>query len=261
MRNIAIDEVDHLPRPVVAIGRDYPPGYLLPMHSHRRAQLLYGATGIMHVHTRSGNWIVPPQRAVWLPPHMPHQVKMQGVTTRSLYIEPEALPLTARSAGCQVVSVSPLLRQLLIEAVEMPLDYALQGRDACLVSLLLHEIARLSSLPLHIPLPTDSRLNALCQSFLQQPNIHLSPQHWAQQLYMSIRTFSRFFQSQTGLAFSQWRQRACVVLALSRLAAGEGVTQIAWELGYENSAAFSAMFRRVLGQTPSSFLSGASPRR
>lgn len=56
------------------------------------------------------------------------------------------------------------------------------------------------------------------------------------------------------MSFSQWRQRACVVLALARLAAGNSVTQVAIELGYESSAAFSAMFRRVLGLAPSSYL-------
>jgi len=68
MRNVRIDDIDHVTRTVIAIGTDYPPGHLLPMHSHRRAQLLYGATGVMHVFTQQGNWVVPPQHAVWLPP-------------------------------------------------------------------------------------------------------------------------------------------------------------------------------------------------
>ncbi|CAI1031459.1 AraC family transcriptional regulator [Serratia quinivorans] len=254
MRNLRIDDLDQVPRPVIAIGNDYPAGYLLPMHSHRRAQLLYGATGVMHVFTRQGNWLVPPQRAVWLPPQMPHEVRMVGVTTRSLYIEPTALA-AAQPQVCQVVSVTPLLRQLLMAAVDMPLEYQQQGRDGALVSLLLHEIAHLQSLPLHIPLPADRRLEELCQGFLQQPDAHDSPQAWAKRLYMSIRSFSRFFRDQTGMSFSQWRQRACVVLALARLAEGNSVTQVALEMGYESSAAFATMFRRVLGQAPSCYLS------
>lgn len=58
MRNVRIDDIDHVTRAVIAIGTDYPPGHLLPMHSHRRAQLLYGATGVMHVFTQQGNWVV-----------------------------------------------------------------------------------------------------------------------------------------------------------------------------------------------------------
>lgn len=52
MRNAHIDNVDHIQRPLIAIGTDYPPGFQLPLHSHRRAQLLYGATGVMQVFTR-----------------------------------------------------------------------------------------------------------------------------------------------------------------------------------------------------------------
>ncbi|EHP40876.1 AraC family transcriptional regulator [Cupriavidus basilensis OR16] len=252
MLNARIDDYDHVPRPVVAIGTDYPKGYLLPRHAHRRAQLLYGVTGVMHVVTRDGNWIVPPQRAVWIPPGIEHEVTMLGVSTRSLYIEPGAMP--GPGDACQVMGVSALMRQLLIGAVEMPAHYDPQGRDGALVTLLLHEVARMTALPLHIPLPRDARLAALCHAFLQRPDTHDSPQRWALALHMSIRTFSRFFREQTGMAFAAWRQRACVVLALSRLAAGDAVTRIALDYGYESPAAFSTMFRRVLGHAPTEYL-------
>ncbi|WP_153565690.1 helix-turn-helix domain-containing protein, partial [Pseudomonas aeruginosa] len=41
------------------------------------------------------------------------------------------------------------------------------------------------------------------------------------------------------------------------LAGGETVTAIALDCGYESPAAFSTMFRRVLGQPPSAFQAGA----
>ncbi|NYR39351.1 AraC family transcriptional regulator, partial [Klebsiella pneumoniae] len=49
MRNASIEQYDATPRAVVAMGTDYPDGYLLPRHRHRRAQLLYGASGVMQV--------------------------------------------------------------------------------------------------------------------------------------------------------------------------------------------------------------------
>ena len=66
MRNVKIDEVDRLDRDVVALGNDYAQGFILPPHQHRRAQLLYGATGLMYVTTQDGEWVVPPQHAVWI---------------------------------------------------------------------------------------------------------------------------------------------------------------------------------------------------
>ncbi|MHC8318221.1 AraC family transcriptional regulator [Pseudomonas sp. LB3P31] len=253
MRNVSIDVLDGTTRVVVATGTDYSYGHLLPLHTHRRAQLLYGATGVMQVSTQEGNWVVPPQRAVWIPAGIAHEVLMLGVSTRSLYVESAAVDLGSR---CQVLSVSPLMRHLLMEAVEIPLEYDEAGRDGVLIELLLHELRSCAHLPLHIPLPVEPRLLGLCQGFLQRADAHQPPQQWADQLHISLRSFNRLFRQQTGLSFSQWRQRACVVLALARLAEGAPVTRIALDFGYDSPAAFSTMFRRVLGHAPSVWLKG-----
>ncbi|MFK3971219.1 AraC family transcriptional regulator [Pseudomonas sp. NPDC087358] len=252
MHNASIAILDSTPRDVVAIGTDYEHGHWLPMHSHRRAQLLYGSKGIMQVTTNLGTWVVPPQRAVWIPPQVPHEVLFLGVRTHSLYIEPDQSPITQEQ--CQVIEVNTLMRHLLHEAVALPLKYQEDGRDGVLISLLLHEIHRANELPLHIPMPSHERLLASCKTFLMTPDINLSPRQLADSSFMSERTFSRLFREQTGLSFGQWRQRACVVLALSRLADGHSVTTVALDMGYESPAAFATMFRRVLGQAPSVYL-------
>lgn len=251
MRNVSIDRLDHLPQAVVPIGTDYPYGRLLDWHSHRRAQLLFGATGTMQVTTADGDWMVPPQRAVWIPADMPHRVRMLGVTTCSLYIEPAVRGRAA--TRCEVIAISPLLRQLLIAAVDIEAGYDPQGRDGALMALTLHEIRRAAVLPLYLPLPSAPALRARCQEFLREPDIHRSAATWAQSLRWSTRTFRRRFHAQTGLGFIAWRQQACVLLSLPRLAAGDSVTRIALDLGYDNAGAFSTMFRRQLGVAPSAY--------
>ena len=250
MRNISIDKVDSLVSDVVAIGNDYAQGFLLPPHWHRRAQLLYGATGLMHVSTEDGKWVVPPQHAVWIPPDTVHAVKFIGVTTRSLYIEPARAAEMQRNNRCEVIIVSPLLRQLLLDAVDLP-PLCAGERERALIKLMLLELAAMPAREFDIPLPKHPGLLALCQNFLQAPTVHDPAERWAGEMFMSASTFRRHFQQQTGMSFSAWRQRACVVSALGLLIEGRSVNEVALSLGYENSSSFATMFRRVTGQLPS----------
>lgn len=250
MYNIRIDEIEDLDCDVLAVGNDYARGVILPVHQHRRAQLLYGATGQMHVSTRDGEWIVPPLHAVWIPPSTPHAVKFEGVSTRSLYINPSCAARLKRQPHCEVICVSPLLRHLLNEAAALPL-YKESERDRALIHLLLLELSVMPARDFDIPLPQHAGLRALCQAFLDTPSIHDPASRWAGALFMSDSAFRRHFLQQTGMSFSAWRQRACVVMAQGWLMAGRSVSNVALSLGYDNGSSFSAMFRRVTGQPPS----------
>ena len=118
MLNIPLHSVDTVARDVLAIGTDYTPGTLLPTHSHRRAQFLYGMSGLMEVATDDGAWTIPPYSGVWIPAGKPHSVRMQGVSTRSLYIEPAAAPRPG--VHCEALVVTPLLHQLLLSCADLP---------------------------------------------------------------------------------------------------------------------------------------------
>ncbi|EKT53104.1 AraC family transcriptional regulator [Providencia sneebia] len=252
MRNIPLESVDKVKRDVLAIRTDYLPNVLLNSHVHRRAQFLYGATGLIEVSTEDGEWVIPPDSGVWIPENTPHETRMLNVSTRSLYIEPAAAPRTSQQ--CEVLRVSPLLRQLLLESVNIPIEYDVNGRDGALIQLLLHEISRAKPLPFFAPIPQDENLAKLCREFLKNPKITSSPHEWADQLHKSERSFSRFFGAQTGLSFSEWRQQACLLNAITHISAGKSITEVAFDLGYSSVGAFSTMFKKWLGHTPSNFI-------
>ncbi|MEF9963958.1 MAG: helix-turn-helix transcriptional regulator [Comamonas sp.] len=256
MRNLPLASVDTVARPLLAIGTDYEPGTLLDTHSHRRAQVLYGMSGLMEVETDDGAWVIPPYSGVWIPAGKPHRVRMQGVSTRSLYIEPAAAP--REGSHCEALVISPLLHQLLLASMAIPALYDEQGRDGALAQLLLHEVRLAPTMPLFAPIPQDARLAQQCKAFLQSPNIQAVPDDWAKQLHKSLRSFNRLFRQQTGMSFGAWRQQACLLAALPRLSAGQSVTQVALELGYDSPSAFSTMFRKRLGRVPSGFGRAAS---
>src|SRR5262249_47160444 len=135
-RAAALENVD---RPVIAVGNDYPAGHLHATHAHRRSQLLFAETGTMLVETQQGSWMVPPHQAMWIPARLPHPIPMLGdVATRGVYRDRRAAQGVA--AQCQVMGVSPLLRQLLIEAVALPAAYAPRSRAGRIMALLLDEI-------------------------------------------------------------------------------------------------------------------------
>lgn len=245
-------EHEDVPRPVVGIGNDYPPSFELAEHRHRRGQLLYAANGVVAVSTPQGAWVAPPERAVWIPGGTPHAVRMVGaVQTRSVLIEPSACP--ALGGACRVVAVSPLLRQLLLAAAEISVEYDEGGRDGLVMRLLVAEIERAPVIPIAVPFPRHAALAARCHAFLERPRATATIDQWADALAMNRRRFTRLFRRETGMSFAEWRQQACLSVALPRLAAGEPITTIALDLGYDGPASFSTMFKRALGVPPSRY--------
>jgi AraC-like DNA-binding protein len=240
---------DGIARPVIALGADYPDRHDTGPHRHRRGQLLYGSTGLLMVRTSEGTWMTPPQRGIWIPPGIVHDVRMLGaVTMRSLYVDPDAA--RGMPERCQVIDIPPLMRALLTEAVELPREYDLDGRDGALMALVQHELLRLPPLPLSLPLPEHKTLARRCRAFILRPTPHETIDDWSRSLGLSRRSFTRLFRRELGLSFVEWRQKACLMAALPRLAEGESVTSVALDLGYDNPAAFTTMFKRVLGLPP-----------
>lgn len=245
----------HVPRPVGAMAKSYPGGYSGFRHSHPRAQFLYAESGTMKVTTDSGTWIVPPHRAVWFPPGCPHQTgALSAVEMRTLYIRPDACPKNAPREPC-VLQVSLLLRELVRRSTAMPIEYDEQGPDGRIIALLLDEIQWSRVHVLAMPRLQDARLLIIERALSADPGDTRTIEEWADLAGASPRTLARLFLREVGMSFRSWREQFRALSALSRLMNGGSITTLASELGYETPSAFTAMFRRVMGMTPSQFLS------
>lgn len=245
-----------LPRPIAAVASDYPAGQSTRRHSHDRTQLIYAERGVMTVTTAIGVWVIPPERAVWVPAGIEHEVRMMGaVRMRSLFIDPQAA--TALPGSCTVVTVSPLLRELILHAVELPELYDPAGPDGRLMDVILDQLQSLHETPLHIAIPDDVRLRRITDILLNDPADNRSLEQWAAVAGASSRTLARLFLRETGLTFGAWRQQARLLKALQGLALKQSVTEVAFDLGYESPSAFIAMFRRALGKSPGRYFQGA----
>jgi AraC-like DNA-binding protein len=211
----------------------------------------------MTVTTGDGSWVVPPLRAVWVPPFALHAIRATGdVEMRTVYL---ARSLAASlPPACCVVQVTPLLRELLLRAVAFPARYPSRGPEARAAAVLVDEIRAAPTAPLHLPLPVDARALRVARALLASPGDSRPLEAWARPAGASARTLARLFLRETGLGFRAWRQQLRLLRALERIAAGEAVTRVALALGYESPSAFVAMFRRALGTSPGRYFRGPS---
>lgn len=234
-------------RPVVAQAATRADGYTIPLHRHRRGQLLHAISGIMRIETENSVWIVPPARALWVPPDLAHITSMRGrVEIRTLYIDPAhcgSLP-----AHAAMVEVSRLLRELILAALEEPPDYADGSRGATIAQLILTELGRLQQQSLTVPMPHDPRALRVARPLLGDCTIDLDLDGWAERAGASRRTLARLFRGETGMSFVEWRARLRTVDGMARIANGASVGEAAASVGYASPSAFSAMVRRSLGK-------------
>lgn len=247
------DSLDWRGCPVIGLEDEYSPGFVDPVHSHRHAQLLYASSGVMSVTADNAAFVIPPQRAIWLPAGMPHEVGCRGhVSLRTLYIDADRTGLSERP--CEVIEVSEFLRGLIVEMSRFDQAYADSEREMAIARVLIRELREMPTAPYRAPMPTDPRLLRVCKLILQDPALQSDLDALAAMAGMSRRTFTRQFKTEVGMGLAVWRQQVRLMAALSLLATGEAVTSVAFTVGYDSPSAFSALFRRSFGAPPSDYL-------
>jgi AraC-like DNA-binding protein len=240
---------DDAPRPVAAMAASFADGDRIPLHLHKRGQLIHAIHGTMKVESADAAWIVPPALALWMPPALPHGIIMRGdLAMRTIYIDPAACALLPASP--MLVEIGGLLRQLILAALEEPLDYDESGRGGMIAQLILAELARMQERKMDVPIPRDPRAARVARALLEQPDADGDLDAWAERAGASRRTLARLFRSETGFSFNEWRSRLRAIDGLARLSEGEPVGTVASAVGYASPSAFSAMVRRNFGEPP-----------
>ncbi|MDG9882536.1 helix-turn-helix transcriptional regulator [Pseudomonas sp. GD04058] len=258
MDNIVhLNELASLPRPLYG-QRDSLPNIALDYrHRHAWGQLSHALHGVLQVHTDNARLVVPPHRAVWIPPGSMHRVESTAdACIRSLYIDAAQSPWPGQE--CRVIAVDPLLRELIRAFGELPVEYDQEAADGRLAQVLLDRLCLAEQLDLVLPQPRDPRLRALCRQATARPWADIRLGEASRKAGVSEKTFSRLFLKETGMTFRTWRQRMRLVSALPALERGERVTDVALACGYESLSAFSAAFARLFGLSPGELARGGS---
>jgi AraC-like DNA-binding protein/quercetin dioxygenase-like cupin family protein len=234
-----------------ALSSTYSSGYVLHPHTHAAHQLLFASTGAMTVTGDRTSWMIPPRRAVLIPAGILHSIRMWGdVAMRSLYFPVSVRTPPFDERMCRVISVSPLLRELILRVAELAALDSRAPAESRLMSVLMDELEVAHVEPLLLPLPADPRALKAADRVLKNPADAFSATMLARQCGLSARTLERLFSAETGMRFGLWRQKAKLLESIRVLVEGGSVTDAALESGYASVSAYIAAFKQTFGCTP-----------
>jgi AraC-like DNA-binding protein len=240
------------------LARRYRKGTRLEPHMHRESQLIFATRGTMQVTTPKGRWLVPPDRAVWVPARLAHAIDvLADIEMRTLYFDLRWLSRHGPSPSLKsefVVKVSPLLHQAILALFDGRGDE--RDRRDLLFRLIVCELDLAEDPTTFMPLPREARCRRAAELVLADPARARDIEALAREIGTSARTLSRLFSTETQLSFKSWCQRARIAAGIEKLSVDPDapMKQMAADLGYASLSAFSHAFRQVTGKTPTAFL-------
>jgi AraC-like DNA-binding protein len=220
----------------------------IPVHKHRKGQLVLAVHGAVTCQVAGALWIVPPQCGVWIPGDLPHSNRAtRNAQLYYLFAEPGIVDLPK---DCCTLSISPMVREIVLYLATAPLDYEKDGHIDRLARVLLHELTLMPVERLYLPVTDHPKIRRIADALNSNPGDRSTISQWGKRLAMSERSLARLVVNETGLTFGRWRQQLQLLVAVRELAGGASVQRVADELGYESVTAFITMFKKALGHPP-----------
>lgn len=257
-RNIEAPSDAAPPRPMTVRAQTIPARHAFAEHAHRWNQFVYAISGVLTVAVEGQSFAISPEQAVWLPTGLRHRVgSLLGAEFRSLWISDDCgrdLP-----ASIAVIGVSPLLRELIVEAAALGREDEGDGYARRVTALIIDQIRRARPLPGALPWPRGGPLAALCEALYADPADGRSAGAWGEALGMSGRTLARRFEGELGMSLRSWRRRLRLFKAIELMGGGLDVTRTALDLGYGSTSAFVYAFRTAMGCSPQAYMRRHNP--
>lgn len=254
--NLRKNESDSFPEkesPIVVIKREIPVLAGIPLHKHKRGQLYFVQKGVIAIITAQGRYIAAPNQGVWVPAEQEHEVIAKTHTQLiHFYLAPEQCEDTP--VHCVTLQGNTFFSAMALEASTIPNVYSWEGSDGRLLRLVRDRICQAQWLDTYLPYPNDERLKLIVERLQKHPAIKSDLIAWGKFVSASSRTLTRRFKIETGMTYSDWRQRLNIQIAIKHIVLGDSINDIAKMLGYESSSAFIYMFKKQLGATPNHYL-------
>ena len=241
------------PHPITMRAQSIPPRHEFAEHAHDWHQVVYAVEGVLMAIAEDRSFVISPEQAVWLPSGVRHRVgSLLGAEFRSLWISVESgrnLP-----SAPTVLAVSPLLKQLIVEAAAIEARQDDDGYTGRVTTLILDQLGRAPALTAGLPWPRSERLLRLCEALYADPADPSGLDDWAKVLGTSSRTLTRQFEAELGLSLRSWRRQVRLLRSIELLRKGTGVTETALQLGYGSASAFIFAFRTEMGSSPHAYI-------
>jgi AraC-like DNA-binding protein len=222
-------------------------------HAHGHHQLLYAASGAAQLETETARFVLPPQRAAWIPAGTRHRTLLSSVEGASIFFASDAVARPGDRA--RIIAAGPLLREMAMHALRWPPGAA---KDNPLAKAFFHTLALLcaewlqAELSLALPASAHPAIRRAMDYALTDPGAADQPGAIAA-AHLSERSFRRLFTQETGGGWQAWLTQARIMAAMARLEAGGRVTDVAADVGFASLSAFAKAFARIAGESPAAY--------
>jgi AraC-like DNA-binding protein len=224
-------------------------------HFHDVHEIEYACCGMVEVRTQAGHYLLPPHQAAWIPAGLHHQTTLNaGAQTLAVLFEPGLVP--AAGDRVRIISVSALLREMMLYSVRWPISRAESGAEAdSFFQALGYVVAEAldDERPLHLPVSDDPLVSAAADyTRAHLDNVTVSDVTRA--VGVSDRTLRRLFSTRLGMSWRSYLLRARVLRSMALLAQPDrSVLEVSIAVGFDDVGAFARSFARHSGETPSAY--------
>jgi AraC-like DNA-binding protein len=224
-------------------------------HQHAYRQLLYSLSGITKLETRDHVWLLPPQRAAWIPAGLRHRTTLSRVRSGSIYFDPRRFRFPGL-CDISVFTATPLLREMILHGMRWTnrprRGDALAENFFRTLALYCRELAQ-DQLPYQLPRGESPGVRAAID-FTLENLVDAAFVRAARKAGLSVRSLRRHFLAETGITWRQFLTRARLLRAMEILAGKKrNVTETAYACGFTNLSAFSKAFAQFTGENPNTY--------
>ena len=223
-------------------------------HAHEVHQLLYALSGVLHLETADTRYLLPPQRAVWIPAGVMHRTWLEDVQSASVFLPNDSVENFGNQVA--ILSATPLMREMILYAIRWPATYP---RPNDLAESFFQTFIRLCSDWLREPLPlflpqTDHPALIKAMAYTQTELADATVAGASSAAAMSERSFRRHFLSSVGMTWQQYLIQSRMIRAAALLAQPRArVSDVAEKIGFCSLSRFSAQFQLFFGNSPGQY--------